>query len=183
MILRRGEPAPDFELRLLQRSGSETEASLDPSAAGEIEAPQYWQLRDALSLGPVLLVFVKESCPTCEFALPLIDRIYRNYPDSKVSMVTVAQEDAKGAAKIVQEWRIQMPVVLDEDPYAVGEEYGVCYVPTFFYIHSGRVIEQVVESFAREEIQALNARIAQFNGVAPIPFYGADEDVPLFRPG
>ncbi len=174
MILKPGDVAPDFELQ-----GLTGEGEVDHSKG----VPKLQSLKDLLGRGPALLVFVKEDCPTCEYTLPLVDRIYQNYPGSKGSIVVIAQEGVFAALKMVQDWGIHMPVLLDQDPFAVSEEYGVVFVPTFFSVGQDGKIEGSFESFAREELKAINEEIARFSGVTPIPFFTAQEGVPAFRPG
>jgi len=36
-----------------------------------------FSLREALARGPVISAFFKISCPTCQYALPFLQRIYR----------------------------------------------------------------------------------------------------------
>ena len=178
MILTPGDLAPDFELPQLPPLGA-----AHPASASRDQLPQQWRLARALRQGPVLLLFVKENCPTCQFALPFIDRIYRNYTGSKVGLITIAQEDSSGAGKMVGDLSLEMPVLLDQDPYPVSELYGISYVPTSFYARPDGEIEQVVEGFAREELREINEKIARLSGHSPIPFYSAEEGVPFFRPG
>lgn len=174
MTLKPGDSAPDFELPLLPKI----------AAVDDAEQPaEFRRLLDLLIQGPALLAFVKESCPTCQYALPFVDRIYRNYPESKVSLVVIAQEDGSMARKMVEGWGIQMPVLLDEEPFAVSQQYDLSFVPTFFYVTQEGEVETVVESFAREELRVMNEKIAQFSGLHPIPFFKPEEDVPPFRPG
>lgn len=184
MTLNRGDIAPDFGLPVLQATPVLAGGVLAEPISGEPASGEIWTLRDLLSRGPALLIFVKESCPTCQFALPFVDRIYRNYPDSKVRLVVIAQEEPDLANEMVQDLKLRIPVLLDRDPYPVSEEYGVTFVPTFFYITPDGTVETVIESFAREELNALNEKIARDNGLgSAIPFYKPGEDVPFFRPG
>ena len=178
MILTPGDLAPDFELPQLSPLGGAHRAS-----ALREQLPRQWKLARALREGPVLLLFVKESCPTCQFALPFIDRIYRNYTGSKVGLLTIAQEDSSGAAKMVKDLSLQMPVLLDEDPFPVSELYGLSYVPTLFYVGPNGTIEQVVEGFAREEVEEINQKIARASSQSLTPFYQPEEGVPFFQPG
>ena len=129
------------------------------------------------------MMFVKVGCPTCEYSLPLIDRIFRNYPQSSVSMVVVAQERESGARRLIREGDLHLTVGLDSSPHSIGESYGVSYVPTFFYIRPDGTLENAIESFAREELKEINAKIAQEGEVAVLPFFSPDEGVPAFRPG
>lgn len=171
MILQPGNRAPDFQLPLLGRESSEQ--------TGEA----HWQLGQALKGGAALLIFVKESCPTCQFALPLLDRIYQNYPGSQVAVVGIFQEIEPAAKRMVRELSIHMPVLLDEDPYPVSEQYELSFVPTFYYINQEGKIEQVIESFAREELREVNEKVARASDRSPIPFFRPEEAVPFFRPG
>jgi peroxiredoxin len=169
MLLKVGDPAPNFQLPLLQ--------------AGDSSVQECQSLSDLLAQGPVLLMFVKAGCPTCQLALPLIDRIYRNYPDAHTSVVVVAQEGQPVAAQMVRDLWLHMAVLLDDAPYSVSSEYGLAYVPTFFYVEQDSKIRQVVESFARADLQTINERIARANDKLPVPFFSPEEDVPEFRPG
>ncbi|MCZ6484369.1 MAG: TlpA disulfide reductase family protein [Acidobacteria bacterium] len=174
MILKAGDGAPDFELAWLTGKDEVDHAK---------GVPKLQSLKNLLERGPALLVFVKEDCPTCEYTLPLVDRIYQNYPGSKASIVVIAQEGVFAALKMVQDWGIHMPVLLDQDPFVVGEDYGLVFVPTFFSVGQDGKIVRSFESFAREELKAINEEIARFSGVTPIPFFTVEEGVPAFRPG
>ena len=46
-------------------------------------------LAEILSRGPVLLVFYKISCPTCQFTLPFLERIAKG----SLPIVTISQDD------------------------------------------------------------------------------------------
>ncbi len=174
MTLKPGDQAPDFELQWIT-GDADGEAS---DGVSELRS-----LRSLVKDGPALLVFVKEGCPTCEYSLPLVERIRRNYSKSGVSIVTIAQESMFAALKMAEDWKIQMPILLDQNPYTVSEEYGIRFVPTFFYIGEDGRIRDIVESFAREELRGINEKIARLNALEPIPFFSAEEDVPPFRPG
>ena len=131
-MLEAGDVAVEFEcLSLTRTQGSKPEDEGPPDLA---VCP--WRLADGLARGPVLLMFVKVGCPTCEYSLPLIDRIFRNYPQSSVSMV-VAQERESGARRLIREGDLHLTVGLDSSPHSIGESYGVSYVPTFF-LHTTR---------------------------------------------
>ena len=179
MMLRAGDAAVEFEcLSLTRTPGDKPEVEGLPDLA-----VRPWRLADRLAQGPVLLMFVKVGCPTCEYSLPLIDRIYRNYPESRVSMVALAQEGESSARRLIRDEDLHLTVGLDSSPHSIGEYYGVSYVPTFFYIRTDGSIENAIESFAREELKEINAKIAKENGAAVLPFFSPDEGVPAFRPG
>jgi len=54
-----GVRAPEFELRTMDAKP--------------------FSLGDALARGPAVLVFFKVSCPTCQYALPFFERLYKAY--------------------------------------------------------------------------------------------------------
>jgi len=174
MTLKPGDQAPDFELQWING---------DAEGENSEEVSELRSLRGLVKDGPALLVFVKEGCPTCEYSLPLVDRMRQNYPKSGVSIVAIAQESMFTALKMAEELEIHMPILLDQNPYTVSEEYGIHFVPTSFYVGEDGRIRDIVESFAREELKAINEKIARLSGLDPIPFFSAKEDVPPFRPG
>ncbi len=174
MTLKPGDQAPDFELQWI---------SGDAEGEDSGKVSQLRTLRSLVEDGAALLAFVKEGCPTCEYSLPLLDRIRKNYPKAGVSIVAIAQESMFTALKMAKDCEIQMPILLDQNPYTVSEEYGIHFVPTFFYVGQDGRIRDIVESFAREELKAINEMIAHLSGLDPIPFFSAEEDVPPFRPG
>ncbi len=42
-----------------------------------------FSLQEALQRGPVLAVFFKVSCPTCQYTFPFLERIHKAYGDKK----------------------------------------------------------------------------------------------------
>ena len=69
--LPKNSQAPDF--RLLDAEGEE------------------FHLYTALESGPVLLTFFKASCPTCQYALPYLDR-FNSMLDGSAAAVTMSQD-------------------------------------------------------------------------------------------
>jgi peroxiredoxin len=54
-----GETAPDFSLQAMDGN--------------------LFSLKDALARGPVVAVFFKISCPTCQYALPFLERLHKGF--------------------------------------------------------------------------------------------------------
>ncbi len=75
MTLKPGDQAPNFGLQWIS---GETEVE------NSDEVSELRTLTNLLKDGPALLVFVKDGCPTCEYSLPLVDRIRENYPKSEL---------------------------------------------------------------------------------------------------
>ncbi|HXJ42691.1 MAG TPA: redoxin domain-containing protein, partial [Bryobacteraceae bacterium] len=68
-----GQRAPDFRLAGLD-NGEHT-------------------LVELLKGGPVFLAFFKVSCPTCQYTLPFLERMYRGLGEGAPRMFTVSQDD------------------------------------------------------------------------------------------
>jgi hypothetical protein len=110
--------------------------------------------------------------------------MYQSYPQSRVSMVVIAQEEASVAARMVHNFGIPTtPLALDPEPFSVSEQYELTYVPTFFYVGQDGKIERVFESFDREELRSLSEAVARVNESSPRPLFREEEGVPPFRPG
>lgn len=179
MTLKPGDIAIDFDCNFLRRE----EDTRSENGEGAEFTVGSWRLSEALADGPVFLIFAKLGCPTCRYTLPFIDRIYLNYPGSNVSTVVLAQEGRRGARKMIRDGDLHLMVGLDSSPHSTGETYEVVYVPTFFYVSRDGTIENVIESFAREELREINSKIAADLGVPALPFCLPEEGVPAFRPG
>jgi len=172
--LKPGDHAPDFELALV--AGADAE-NVEPGSKS-------LKLEELVAKGPALLVFVKEGCPTCQYTLPFLERMYQSYPQSRVSLVVIAQEEASVAGKMVHNFGIPTtPLLLDPEPFTVSEQYQLAFVPTFFYVGQDGKIERVFESFDREELRSLNEAVALANELPPCPLFAEEEGVPPFRPG
>src|SRR5436305_13694344 len=95
------------------------------------EAPEFelntnqgkkFSVTEVLRRGPVVLAFFKVSCPTCQYALPFLQRLYEAYGDKGVTQVGVSQNDAKETAAFTKQFGITFPILLeDTNKYAVSK--------------------------------------------------------------
>jgi peroxiredoxin len=162
--LAKGAKAPDFELKTLDGKP--------------------FSLGDALAHGPVVLVFFKVSCPTCQYALPFYDRIYRAYGHHSVTLVGVSQNDAKETAAFGKEFGITFPVLLDDSrSYVASNAYGLTNVPTIFWIAQDGEIEVSSVGWLKADFEEINRRMAEAGKSAPAVMFKPGEDVRDFRAG
>ena len=89
-----GEKAPEFELKALDG--------------------KKFSLNEQLAKGPAVLAFFKVSCPTCQYAMPFLERLYKAYKDKGVTMVGVSQNDAKETADFCKDFGLTFPMLLDD---------------------------------------------------------------------
>ncbi len=163
-MLQPGDRAPEFQVR-------------------QLEGGELFQLEAELQKGPVLLIFAKESCPTCCFAVPLMDRLAAHSTGSSGQVLLVLQEMPFMAREFVEDLAIGSPTAVDERPYPVSDAYGISFVPSAFYIRPGAVIEKAAESFDRDGLEQMFEALARANGRPPKAFTDFDPDTPSFRPG
>src|SRR5512133_412919 len=69
-------------------------------------------LKDALSRGPAVLVFFKISCPVCQYALPFVERIYKEYGSKGATIVGISQDKQRDTLAFIKEYGITFPILL-----------------------------------------------------------------------
>ena len=149
-----GTPAPDFELR-------------DTNGRS-------WRLSEALTRGPVALVFYKSACPTCQFSFPLIQKIF-----SKVGKTAgwtlwgISEDDVEETKEFAKEHRITFDLLIDEHPYSVSAAYGLEFVPAIFLVQPDGKITVSEYGFTK----------AGLNQIAGFDFFTANDGLPASRPG
>jgi peroxiredoxin len=159
-----GKKAPDFSLGTLDG--------------------QNFALADELARGPVVLAFFKVSCPTCQYTFPFLDRLYKAYRNSGVTMVGISQNDAKETAAFVKEFGVTFPVLLDEiGRYPVSNAYGLTNVPTVFWVAQDGEIEVSSVGWVKADFEQLNRKLAESGKAAPAVVFKPGEDIRDFRAG
>ena len=159
-----GKQAPDIELKAMDG--------------------RRFSLREELALGPVVLAFFKVSCPTCQYALPFFERLYKAYGHKGVTLAGVSQNDPKDTAAFMKEFGVTFPVLLDPTgKYPASNAYGLTNVPTVFWIAQDGEIEVSSVGWAKKEIEEINQRAAEAvkDGVKPV--FRPSEQVADFRAG
>ena len=162
--LAKGATAPAFELKTLDG--------------------KQFSLGDSLGRGPVVLVFFKVSCPTCQYALPFYERLYKAYGQKGVALVGVSQNDAKETAAFNKEFGLSFSVLLDDTrTYPVSNAYGLTNVPTIFWIARDGEIEISSVGWLKADFEEINRRMAEAGKIAPAAMFKPGEDVRDFRAG
>src|ERR1700741_1066701 len=159
-----GAKAPDFTLKTLDGK---------PFSLGE-----------ELGRGPVVLVFFKVSCPTCQYALPFYERLHKAYRIKGISLVGVSQNDAKDTTAFMKEFGITFPVLLDDThSYPVSNAYGLTNVPTIFWIAQDGEIEVSSVGWLKSDFEEIKRKMAEAGKSAPAVLFKPGEEVRDFRAG
>jgi len=158
-----GHLAPPFEL---PRFGERVSESLE-TARGEANG--------------LILAFYKAECPTCQLAIPYLDRLARLSP---LPVFAIAENDAERTRALRDQLDLSLPTLLEGAPYATSDAYGLSNVPTVFLLRSDGVIEKTVVGFQRGEYEAL-LRDSAALAAAEVsePLFLPDDDAPELRPG
>jgi peroxiredoxin len=159
-----GARAPEFELQALDG--------------------KRFVLRDELANGPVLLAFFKVSCPTCQYAFPFFERLYKAYGHKNVTMVGISQNGTKDTEAFTKQFGVTFPVLLDDtDTYPVSNAYGLTNVPTIFWIAQDGEIEVSSVGWVKKDFEEVSQRMAATAKTAPAAMFRPGEDVRDFRAG
>src|SRR5579863_82009 len=143
-----------------------------------------FSLAGQLGRGPVVLAFFKVSCPTCQYAFPFLERLYRAYGKSGVTLVGVSQNDAKDTAAFAREFGITFPILLDDThTYPASNAYGLTNVPTVFWVAQDGEIEVSSVGWVKADFEQLNRKMAEADKTSPVPVFKPGEDVRDFRAG
>lgn len=159
-----GKKAPEFELKTLDGKP--------------------FQLSNELTHGPVVLAFFKVSCPTCQYAFPFLERLYKAYGNKGATLVGISQNDAKDTAAFAREFGVTFPILLDDThKYPVSNAYGLTNVPTLFWIPPDGEIEVSSVGWVKADFEQINRKMAESGKATPAPVFKAGEDVRDFRAG
>jgi hypothetical protein len=128
--------------------------------------------------GPKALLFYKVTCPTCQLAGPVAERLSRALPEG---FVAVGQDPPER----LEDFRAtygDFPATPDTDPYPVSDAYGIRTVPTVLVLNDG-LVDLVVESWDRDGWNRAVDRLGELTGRKLGPLSEAGDGLPPFRPG
>jgi peroxiredoxin len=167
-----GTKAPDFSLP----------AVVDGKVDGK-EGSKF-SLQDALRRGPVLAVFFKVSCPTCQYTFPFLERIHQAYGDKKITIVGISQNSQSDTTAFLKEYGVTFRTLLDDpNGYAVSNAYGLTNVPSLFLIGQNGTIEASSVGWVKQEVEEIHRKLAAGQKTPLSPIFQPGEEVHEFRAG
>jgi peroxiredoxin len=143
-----------------------------------------FSLQEELVRGPVVLAFFKVSCPTCQYAFPFLQRIFKACASRNVTIVGISQNGRQDTAAFLQKFGVTFPVLLDDpNNYLVSNAYGLTNVPTIFWIGQDGEIEISSVGWVKKEIEEINSKAAASSNEIFAPLFQPSEQIPDFRAG
>lgn len=136
----------------LQTGGQAPDAPLRTLDGEALTAASLW------AEGPVVIAFYKASCPTCQLALPFLERLRAG----GARVYCVAQDDAATARAFNAEFDMRaMPTLLDPagDGYPASNAFGINFVPSIFLVGPGGAILWDSAGFLRAGLERLGERL------------------------
>ncbi|HZD33089.1 MAG TPA: TlpA disulfide reductase family protein [Candidatus Angelobacter sp.] len=142
-------------------------------------------LHEFLRRGPVVLAFFKVSCPVCQFAFPLYERLAQAHKNSSAMFLGISQNNPVQASAFAREYGVTFSIAIDDEAngYTASNAYGLTNVPTLFYIDSSGEIEVSSVGWSKAEVDEVSAKLAELRHTQPPELWRTGEDVPAFRAG
>jgi peroxiredoxin len=128
-----------------------------------------------------VLVFYKNTCPTCQLALPFFDRLYTRVRAAGTWIHAISQDTPEEARAFAQTYQVGMPQLVDPAPYLVSRLYQIMNVPTLMTVSEGGTIVLVSPAFVKAHL--LEAARWLSPGWDANLLFSPDEDVPELKPG
>jgi peroxiredoxin len=135
-------------------------------------------LAGLLARGPVVLVFYKVTCPTCQLTFPFLQRLHSGAGPGSPRVVAISQDDAAATTQFNRRFGITFTTLLDarEERYPASNAYGITNVPTLFLVEQDGRISQSFAAFEKAEMMKLGERCG-------VQVFNSGERVPVFQPG
>ena len=140
-------------------------------AAGEL-APHFtllgldgreYSLPGGLGGEPMLIVFFRVSCNTCDVAFPYVNGLQDAYPNGW-QLWTISQDETRRTAAYSDKFGIKAPVLLDAPGLDVSVLYDPPSTPTFFLVAPNGRVEFTLEGFDKTDLNEISRRIASYVG-------------------
>jgi peroxiredoxin len=136
------------------------------------------RLEDLLAKGPAVAVFFKVSCPTCQLAMPYVQRILDSAGSVGPQLIAVSQDDAASTREFLKHFGVRARTLIDpaKQGYLLSNAFRIEHVPTFFVLRADGTVEHSFTGFVKSELAALGERFGTET-------FRADENVPALKPG
>ena len=133
---------------------------------------------------PALLIFFKNSCPTCILAFPFLQRLYERVREAPLRFWGISQDGMEETRAFGSRHGVTFPLLPDGEGYPVSNACHLTNVPSLFLVEPDGRISRAAVGFSKAGMESLAAEFGRrfrMPGIAPL-FTAADE-VPAVKPG
>lgn len=137
-------------MKTLETGHTAPEFSLDLAGGGSLS------LAEILSRGPALFVFYKVTCPTCQLALPFLQRLQ----GGPIQVFAINQNSEEQVSEFNEAFEVELPTLIDHasNGYPVSNAFAITHVPSLFLVEPDRSISWSWVGFNKAKFQELAAR-------------------------
>jgi peroxiredoxin len=140
-------------------------------------------LAEALSRGPVLAVFFKTTCGTCDLLFPYLNHFIDGYGEEGWQLWAISQESPERSRDYARRQEVRFPVLVDGPGWPVSSAYDPPATPTVVLIAPDGRVEETSAGFSKDDLNGISRRLADQLGRQPLTVAEADDGRPSFRPG
>jgi peroxiredoxin len=142
-------------------------------------------LHEVLKRGPVVLAFFKVSCPVCQYAFPMYERMAQAHKDNGATFLGISQNKSSDAQSFARQYGVTFPIAIDDEAnnFAVSNAYGLTNVPTLFYIEPSGEIEVSSVGWSKLDVEGVNTKLAALRSQKPAALWRPGESIQEFRAG
>ena len=106
---------------------------------------------------PLVVAFMKVSCPVCQMTFPMLDRLAAA---GQIDVLGVGQDPAGALGSFCTRFGVRFPMVMDTaaDGYPASNAFGISHVPSVFLVEPTGGISLVMEGFSKVQMLELGQR-------------------------
>lgn len=134
---------------------------------------------------PLLLIFFKTGCPTCQLLWPYLQKLHALYGGTAVHVAGVCQNSvAEGIAHFSDFGRATFDLLVDPEPgFAASNAFGVEAVPHLVLVSPDAVLAKVLTGWSKREMDALARELARDRRLAERPLFDPADPVKGWQAG
>ena len=121
---------------------------------------QRYDLAEALGRGPVLAVFFKTTCGTCDLLFPYLNHFVDGYGGEGWHLWAISQDGPDRSRDYGRRQEARFPVLVDGPGWPVSQAYDPPATPTLFLIDRGGGVVQATAGFSKADLNSLAAALA-----------------------
>jgi peroxiredoxin len=132
-------------------------------------------LAELTAQGRVLLVFFKVTCPTCQLAMPFLERLHAS---GALSVYGISQNDAADTREFNTYFGVNFSTLLDteETDFPASNAYGISSVPSMFLVEPDGTVSRVIEGWSKMDMEALGTAVGMV-------LFRPEDSVPVWKAG